>query len=182
MSHTCKPCTMKTTQNLLTVFFSLLIILTIFSCSTPMNEDGSLVEVISFAPKDKYFKSTLNSLHFMIETDPISDVDKAFSHIIKSYNLPVESAEIPDGEYTGESPYDAFDYKHWEKLTIKNGKIVEIDYNEIHKNGSDKESDKKYNKEMSVSGTSPNIAYPNMEKRLLEKQNILDVDATSGAT
>jgi major membrane immunogen (membrane-anchored lipoprotein) len=133
-----------------------------------MNEDGSLDEVISFAPEDKYFKSALNSLHFMIETDPISDVGKAFSHIIKSYNLSVESAEIPDGEYTGESPYDAFDYKHWEKLTIKNS--------------SDKESDKKYNKEMSVSGTSPNIAYPNMEKRLLEKQNILDVDATSGAT
>ena len=35
---------------------------------------------------------------------------------------------------------------------------------------------------MSVTGTSPAIAYPEMEKQLLEKQEMWEVDATSGAT
>jgi major membrane immunogen (membrane-anchored lipoprotein) len=35
---------------------------------------------------------------------------------------------------------------------------------------------------MSVTGTSPQIAYPRYEKQLLETQNLLEVDAVSGAT
>ena len=36
--------------------------------------------------------------------------------------------------------------------------------------------------EMSQVGTSPSIAYPEMEKQLLEKQKAWEVDATTGAT
>ncbi len=64
------------------------------------------------------------------------------------------------------------------KLVVKEGKITDVNYNEVHKDGSDK----KYNEEMSVTGTSPAIANPNMEKQLLEKHDMLQVDATSGAT
>ena len=67
-------------------------------------------------------------------------------------------------------------------VVVKDGKITEVEYNEIHKDGSDKKSDKKYNEEMSKAGTSPAIAYPEMEKQLLEKQEMWEVDATSGAT
>ena len=99
------------------------------------------------------------------------------------YNkLPVNIKGIPDGTYTGESPFDAYDYKHVVTITVKNETIEEIHYNEIHKNGTDKRNDKEYNKKMSITGTSPSIAYPNMEKQMLEKQNIMDIDATSGAS
>jgi major membrane immunogen (membrane-anchored lipoprotein) len=35
---------------------------------------------------------------------------------------------------------------------------------------------------MSITGTTPAIAYPNMEQQLISKQNIMDVDGVSGAT
>jgi len=35
---------------------------------------------------------------------------------------------------------------------------------------------------MSVSGTNPAIAYPNMERQLINKQNLEKLDAVSGAT
>ena len=35
---------------------------------------------------------------------------------------------------------------------------------------------------MLEAGTSPAIAYPDMEKQLVEKQEMWEVDATSGAT
>lgn len=50
------------------------------------------------------------------------------------------------------------------------------------KDGLSKQEDEDYNKEMSVSGTSPAIAYPRMEEQLLETQDIMRVDAVSGAT
>ena len=35
---------------------------------------------------------------------------------------------------------------------------------------------------MSISGTTPAVAYPMLEKQIVEKQNMMDVDAVSGAT
>ena len=173
---------MKRKQTTLIAFLFLLSSILLNSCNSKCTEDGSLDEVKKFVPEDKYFKSSLKSLHFVMETSPIDEVDKMFSHLINTYKLPVKPDSLPNGTYIGETPYDAFDYKHVVEITIKNGQIVSINYNEIHKDGTDKKLDKKYNKEMSVTGTSPSIAYPNMEKELIEKQNLLDVDATSGAT
>jgi len=70
------------------------------------------------------------------------------------------------------------------KIKTKNisRKIISVDYNEVHKNGIGKEEDEDYNKEMSVSGTNPAIAYPNMERQLINKQNLEKLDAVSGAT
>ena len=42
--------------------------------------------------------------------------------------------------------------------------------------------DKEYCEDMSVTGTTPAIAYPIYEDELLRTQNILDVDAVSGAS
>lgn len=171
------------TKSILQFTLAIIFLSSLFiSCTPSCNEDGSLDEVKAFVPTDKYFKSSLKSLHFVLETSPIDEVDKLFSQLIELQSLPHEPSLIADGTYTGESPYDAFDYKHVVILTIKNGKIVNVIYNEIHKNGSDKKTDKKYNEEMSVSGTSPSIAYPNMEKQIIKKQDMLQVDATSGAT
>lgn len=152
------------------------------SCGTTCNEDGSLDEIKAYMPDNKYFKTGFKGLHFVLETHPINEVDTIFWKLINAYNLPTTTDSVADGTFIGESPYDAYDYKHAVKLTIKDGDITEVEYNEVHKDGSDKKSDKKYNEEMSVMGTSPALAYPEMEKQLIEKQLMWEVDATSGAT
>ena len=152
------------------------------SCHTNCNDDGSLDEIKAYMPDNKYFKTGFKGLHFVLETHPVNEVDTVFWKLINAYNLPTNCDGVADGTYTGVSPYDQFEYRHVVELTIKDGKITEVVYNEVHRDGSDKKSDKKYNEEMSVMGTSPAIAYPEMEKQLLEKQDMWEVDATTGAT
>jgi len=149
------------------------------SCTPPQD---SLDIVKAFKPEDKYFKSSLVSLHFVMETSAIEEVDTLFSQLIEHYNLPLSARGAKDGTYTGESPYDAFDYKHVVKLKIKDQKIVEVDYNELKKDGIGKQEDEAYCEEMSVTGTTPAIAYPILEQRLLESQDFTKIDAVSGAT
>jgi major membrane immunogen (membrane-anchored lipoprotein) len=117
-----------------------------------------------------------------METSPIPEVDTLFAQLIKLYDLPISPLGLNDGTFTGASPYDAFDYKHEVTLKIEDGRIIELDYNEVNKNGVGKQEDKAYCEDMSVTGTSPAIAYPIYENELLRTQNILDVDAVSGAS
>jgi major membrane immunogen (membrane-anchored lipoprotein) len=89
---------------------------------------------------------------------------------------------IPDGTYSAAAPADAFDYQHVVTISLKNEKITSVDYNKIKHSGKGKQEDTAYCKEMRSAGTTPAIAYPIMEKQLLEKQNIMEVDEVSGAT
>ena len=157
----------------------LLAILLISSCTC---QEDSLDSIKDFHPEDKYFKSSLVNLHFIMETSPIAEVDTLFAQLIKLYDLPVSPLGLKDGTFTGVSPYDAFDYRHEVILKIKDGKIGELDYNENNRKGVGKQEDKEYCEEMSVTGTSPAIAYPIYEEALLRTQNILEVDAVSGAS
>lgn len=77
---------------------------------------------------------------------------------------------------------DAYDYKHRVRLEIEEGAIISIDYNEIKKGGLGKQKDEEYCREMSASGTTPAIAYPELESQHVEKQDILKVDAVTGTT
>lgn len=152
----------------------------VFSCSTL--QEGDLDKVKKFKPEDKYFKSTLVSLHFVMETSAVEEVDTLFGQLIEIYDLPVNASGVKDGTYTGSSPYDAFDYKHVVKIRIENGEIVEVDYNEVKYDGIGKQEDVEYCEEMSVSGTTPAIAYPAMEEMLIATQDMMEVDGISGAT
>jgi major membrane immunogen (membrane-anchored lipoprotein) len=138
--------------------------------------------VRQYKPEDKYFKASLVSLHFIIETSPTDRVDKTFGQLIELHDLPIDAKGCRDGIFTGESPYDAYDYKHVVKIEIEDEKIISVDYNEIKKDGIGKQEDEDYCREMSVSGTTPAIAYPKLESQFLEKQDILKVDAVTGAT
>ncbi len=156
-----------------------IIMVILVSCHEP-KDDLDIIK--QFKPGDKYFKAGLVSLHFIIETSPIPRVDSTFNQLIQEQDLPTNALGCPDGIYTGESPLDAYDYKHVVKIEIKDEKIVAIDYNEIKKNGTGKQEDEEYCREMSVAGTTPAIAYPNYESQLMEIQNILRIDAVTGAT
>jgi major membrane immunogen (membrane-anchored lipoprotein) len=159
-------------------------LLILFNFITPAcreaQDDLDLVK--QFKPDDKYFKASLVSLHFVIETSSISRVNQTFSQLIEDQDLPTNAQGCPDGTYTGESPFDAYDYKHRVKIKIKNETIISVDYNEIKKDGLGKQEDEEYCREMSVTGTTPAIAYTNLESQLADKQDIWKVDAISGAT
>lgn len=142
----------------------------------------ALDAIKKFHPEDKYFKANVVSLHFRIETSQIAWVDTVFRQTVSNYQLPVDAVGCKDGVYVGESPYDAYDYKHVVKIKIKDQKIVSVDYDEIKKNGKGKQDDAAYCEEMSVTGTTPAIAYPIYEKQLVDKQNVLNVDGVSGAS
>lgn len=162
------------------VFFLFqLLFLLVVSCNS---NQKNLDDLKTFKEDDKYFKAGLISLHFKIETSPIPTVDSLFRNFVDTYNIPFNANGCPDGVYIGESPYDAYDYKHIIKIQIKDEKIISADYNETHFNGSSKQEDSIYCKEMSVTGTTPAIAYPNMEKQLIEKQNMMEIDGVSGAS
>ena len=167
-------------RSLTVIFISSILLGIAFSCSCHQEED--LDKVKEFKPEDKYFKSSLVSLHFMMETSPVDEVDTQFRQLIEIYDLPVSPSEVKDGVYIGSSPYDAFDYKHVVKIRIENGKFVEVDYNEVKHDGHGKQEDEEYCEEMNAGGTNPSIAYPSMEEQLLAAQDILQVDAVSGAT
>jgi major membrane immunogen (membrane-anchored lipoprotein) len=166
------------------ILFLLLIIpfLALSSCGSCDCQEDSLDKVKAFKPDDKYFKSALVSLHFNMETSHVDEVDKLFMQLIKMYDLPISAEGAKDGSYVGASPYDAFDYRHEVKIQIKEGKIVALDYNEVKKDGHGKQEDEEYCEDMSVTGTTPAIAYPIMEEMLLSAQNMMQVDGVSGAT
>ena len=167
-------------RSLFNVLFLSLFMITTLSCQHQAKSDIDLVK--AFKPSDKYFKSTLMSLHFIIETSPIDRVDSTFRQIIDAYQLPVSATGVPDGTYSAATPADAFDYQHTVSITVKNEQITSVDYNETKQSGKGKQEDMIYCKEMEPAGTTPAIAYPAMEDELLEKQNMMEVDAVSGAT
>jgi len=166
-------------------FLSLLFIVPLLilpACDSCECEEDSLKDIIAFKADNKYFKSALVSLHFMMETSPVPEVDTHFKQLIQMFDLPLSAEGAKDGIYFGISPYDAYDYRHEVKLRIKDGQIVEVDYNELKKDGKGKQEDEEYCEEMSASGTTPAIAYPQMEEMLLSTQNMMQVDAVSGAS
>lgn len=167
---------------MLKLFFYLNCLLLLFFLGSCNNQTDSLESVKSFHRNDPYFKSALMSLHFMIETDPVEQVDTVFRQMIRQFELPVDAKGAADGIFIGRSPFDAFDYEHVVVLTIKNEKVVKIEYDEIHQNGVGKQYNTEYNEHMKQSGTTPYIAYPEYEKQLLSKQSMMEVDAVSGAT
>lgn len=150
------------------------------ACQTAQKADIDVIK--NFKPEDQYFKSSLMSLHFIIETSSIERVDSTFQQIMEAYQLPSSAVGVPDGTYTAASPADAFDYQHVITITVKDEKITSVDYNEIKQEGKGKQEDTAYCKEMEPAGTTPAIAYPIMEEQLLEKQDMMKVDAVSGAT
>ena len=167
----------------LLIFLFIIPPLLISSCNSCDCPEDSLDKIKDFKPDNKdFFKSALVALHFKIETSAPADVDTYFKQMIQGFELPISAEGAKDGTYIGATPYDAYDYRHEVRIVIEEGKILEVDYNEVKKDGHGKQEDVEYCEEMSVTGTNPSIAYPIMEEMLLSEQNMMQVDAVSGAT
>lgn len=124
----------------------------------------------------------LEKLHLIIERSSIDTVKVQYAKIMAAMELPLTNFKLPDGHYHGASPYDDYNYKHEVTFEVKEGKLISVDYDEVHKLGNGKQNDTTYCKKMSVSGTTPAIAYPIYEKALIQTQNAEAIDAVSGAS
>lgn len=124
----------------------------------------------------------LEKLHWIIERSDMDKVRSEFQKICNDNNFSSLVLGLKDGIYKGATPFDDFDYKHEVVFEMKNGKMISIDYDEIHRDGHAKQHDEEYGKNMLQSGTTPAIAYPKYESGMLKKQNFNEIDAVSGAS
>ncbi len=87
-----------------------------------------------------------------------------------------------DGVYTAESIVNDFGYKYVISMTLKGGAITAVRYDEVNRAGMGKRDDPEYAREMKPAGVTPAEAYPRYEQQLLKSQDIMKMDAVTGAT
>jgi hypothetical protein len=121
--------------------------------------------------------AVLEKLHWIIERSDMNTVGKRFQEICDDNHFPGLVSGLKDGTYKGASPADDYGYRHEVVFEMKGGKMISVDYDEIHTDGHAKQHDEEYCKRMLQSGTTPAIAYPIYEKQMLAKQDFNQVDA-----
>lgn len=124
----------------------------------------------------------LEKIHWIIERSDMNKVRLAFKKICDENHFSSLVSGLKDGIYKGASPDDDYGYRHEVTFEMKGGKMISIDYDEIHKDGHAKQHDEEYCKRMLQSGTTPAIAYPIYENQMLSKQDFNQIDAVSGAS
>lgn len=88
-----------------------------------------------------------------------------------------------DGKFTAEDDLDDQGWKGEIEIKIRDGKMVEVDYDEVNREGDEKTEDEEYSKSMEESsGVSPEDAYEQLEDALVKTQDPNRIDAVSGAT
>lgn len=147
--------------------------ISIFATLSCRNVTNQKVET----PAEKAFRELPN----IIERSPIEKVAESWNSFTATNAIPVTAKGCKDGNYEAQSPADDYQYVHKIKLKVKNGLITRVYYDEL-RYGIGKRNNEEYCQQMSASGTTPAIAYPNYEEQLLSKQNLDKVDAVSGAT
>lgn len=93
------------------------------------------------------------------------------------------TGKLVDGTYKAEyDNYDSHEYKGQLELTVSNGKVTAVKYDEVKKDGTFKSKDEQYKKTMEESSkTYPEKAYSELTQQLISKQSS-KIDAVSGAT
>jgi len=138
---------------------------------------------IAQTAKSETSESTvLERLHWIIERSDMDKIRSEFQKICNDHQFPSLVSGLKDGTYKGATPFDDYNYKHEVVFEMKNGKMISIDYDEVHRDGHAKQHDEEYGKNMLQSGTTPAIAYPKYESGMLNKQNFNEIDAVSGAS
>lgn len=90
---------------------------------------------------------------------------------------------LKDGTYTAASEADEKGYSSEIEITVAEGKISAVKYNEKDAEGVSKLDMPEYNTKMEAkTGSNPIAAYPALEASLLETQDATTVDTVTGAT
>jgi len=134
------------------------------------------------ANPDQAKLAVLEKIHWIIERSDMNKVRSAFKEICDENHFSSLVSGLKDGTYKGASPADDYGYRHEVFFEMKGGKMISIDYDEIHTDGHAKQHNDEYCKAMLQSGTTPAIAYPIYENQMLQKQDLNQIDAVSGAS
>ena len=94
------------------------------------------------------------------------------------------SSGMKDGTYKAQfKDYDDHGWTDYVSITVKDGKITDVDYDSMNADGTKKSEDQAYRESMEpVSKTYPAKFYKELEDQLSEKQDPKKVDAVTGAT
>ena len=88
-----------------------------------------------------------------------------------------------NGVHSRESEFDERGWKSTLTITVENGKIKQVVYDEGDNEGVSKTTDAEYAKAMKEEeGVTPKETFEKLEKELISSQDIDEVDAVSGAT
>lgn len=100
-----------------------------------------------------------------------------------SSDASVDFSTLVDGDYKVEfDSYDSHGYKPTLELSIANGEVTAISYEEFGEDGSPKSEDETYKEEMLAHSTTyPAESYAALEEQVLNNQSAT-VDTVSGAT
>ncbi|MBP1047911.1 FMN-binding protein [Enterococcus sp. BWM-S5] len=91
--------------------------------------------------------------------------------------------DLQDGTYKLEEKNYSNDYRVSFEITVKDGKIVESNYDNINEAGESKVDNTEYNTNMKdKAGVSPEEFIPKFNEELVAKQSPSDIDVVSGAT
>lgn len=134
------------------------------------------------ANPDSAKSAVLEKIHWIIERSDMNKVRSAFREMCDENHFSMLVSGLKDGTYKGASPADDYGYRHEVTFEMKGGKMISIDYDEIHTEGHAKQHNEEYGREMLQSGTTPAIAYPSYENQMLKKQDLNQIDAVSGAS
>lgn len=126
--------------------------------------------------------AVLQQLHWIVERSDVPTLRTEFQKICQSNRFSSVVSGLKDGKYRGSTPEDDYGYRHEVSFEMKGGKMISVDYDEIHRDGHSKRHDVEYGKQMIKNGTTPAIAYPSYESQMLGKQDFNQVDGVSGAT
>lgn len=92
-------------------------------------------------------------------------------------------AKLVDGTYKLEEKNYKNGYRVVFDIVVKDGKIVESNYDNVNEKGETKKDDEEYNKNMKdKSGTDPKEFIEKLNEELVKTQNPADVEVVTGAT
>lgn len=124
-----------------------------------------------------------------VRRHPDSGYNDLLEQFLANSGWNFDLTDIPDGVYEATSVPDRYDYVHYLRMEIRDRRFEHVYYNEFpaatYGNGEDgKRESESYHKQMVRYGTKSDlrVAYPLMERELLERQHPLDVDGVSGAS
>lgn len=101
----------------------------------------------------------------------------------ESKDKTASDVKLEDGTYKLEEKNYSHGYRVVFTIEVKDGKIVESDYDYVNEKGESKKDDAEYNKSMQdKSGTAPEKYIPELNEELVKTQNPADVEVVTGAT
>jgi len=94
-----------------------------------------------------------------------------------------DEGALTDGTFNAEAEPDERGWKGQIDITVENGEISLVEYDEVNEEGKFKSEDEEYAKSMSAaSGVTPEEAYQQLEDDLMEVQDVEQVEVVAGAT